>query len=293
MKTADLELTTRSCCIYGLPGGSDTEIDDAFLTIFASALDTSNPNSLFSRNIKSETKLVSGKKVKVLIADDVDISIRILTTMRKVLGDFKHSQDPANNPSFLHFGVGDFYHRSCIPVRSNINNKGKLIAQEVPWINHCTVRLNRHTSEIFLLATTTPDISAQLKIKELQPYVRIEVGTQFGQMIEMSNFKFRPVKARKPRTRPTHDPNIHLQDSVSTHEDMITSRDSSADSRTSTHSFTAPTRPTSGTRGRHNNKAHLQTGRSTTPKPKAVQGGPDDIANATSKKASNGKELKL
>ena len=52
MKAADLELSTRSCCIYGLPGTSDTEIDDAFLAIFSSALETSNPNSPFNRNIK-------------------------------------------------------------------------------------------------------------------------------------------------------------------------------------------------------------------------------------------------
>ena len=106
MKAADPELSTRSCCIYGLPGTSDTEIDDAFLAIFSSALGTADPNSPFNKNIKSEIKLVSGKKVKVLIADDVNTSINILTIMRKVVGDFKHST--ANNPSFLNVGVGDF-----------------------------------------------------------------------------------------------------------------------------------------------------------------------------------------
>ena len=95
---------------------------------------------------------------------------------------------------FRHVGVGDFYHRSLIPARSAISNKGKLISQAVSWINHCSVRLNRHTSDIYLIATTTPEIAADLKLKGLQTYVKIEIGTQFGKLMELTQFNFRPIK---------------------------------------------------------------------------------------------------
>ena len=149
-------------------------------------------------------------------------------------------------------------------------------------MNYCSIRFNRHNPEIFLLANTSPEISNQLKLAEKQTYVKIDVGTELGQLMEMGNFNFRSAKTRRSRPTP-EDPSI-LKDSISTHSDMD-SRDSSNDSHNPGFPFTQPSLPSS-TRGGAANRAR---GRAPTPKRKAGQTNPADVLNAVSKKSSLGK----
>ena len=277
MKPVDLEVSSRSFCVYGLPGTSDTEINDAFTSIFSIATGTSEP----IKDIKSEITGAPGKKVKIFTAIDVNTAINTLTLMRKVVSDYK--LNPDRTSPFSKMGVGDYFYRSCIPVRSSLHSKGRLITQEVPWVNYCSIRFNRHNPEIFLLANTSPEISNHLKLAEKQTYVKIDVGTQLGQLMEMGNFNFRPAKTRRSRPTP-EDPSI-LKDSISTHSDMD-SRDSSTDSRNPGFPFTQPSLPSS-TRGGAANRAR---GRAPTPKRKAGQTNPADVLNAVSKKSSLGKD---
>ena len=276
MKSVDLEISSRSFCVYGLPGISDTEINDAFTSIFSIAPGTSEP----IKDIKSEITGAPGKKVKIFTAIDVNTAINTLTLMRKVVADYKLSPDKTS--PFSKMGVGDYFYRSCIPVRSSLHSKGRLITQEIPWVNYCSIRFNRHNPEILLLANTSPEISNQLKLAEKQTYVRIDVGTELGQLMEMGNFNFRSAKTRRPKPTP-EDPSI-VKDSISTHSD---SRDSSNDSRKSGFSFTEPILPSS-TRGGANRG---RQGRPSTPKRKAgPQINPADVVNAVSKKSSLGKD---
>mgnify|MGYP002629803822 CR=1 FL=1 len=276
MKSVDLEISSRSFCVYGLPGISDTEINDAFTSIFSIAPGTSEP----IKDIKSEITGAPGKKVKIFTAIDVNTAINTLTLMRKVVADYKLSPDKTS--PFSKMGVGDYFYRSCIPVRSSLHSKGRLITQEIPWVNYCSIRFNRHNPEILLLANTSPEISNQLKLAEKQTYVRIDVGTELGQLMEMSNFNFRSAKTRRPKPTP-EDPSI-VKDSISIHSD---SRDSSNDSRKSGFSFTEPSLPSS-TRGGANRG---RQGRPSTPKRKAgPQINPADVVNAVSKKSSLGKD---
>ena len=276
MKSVDLEISSRSFCVYGLPGISDTEINDAFTSIFSIAPGTSEP----IKDIKSEITGAPGKKVKIFTAIDVNTAINTLTLMRKVVADYKLSPDKTS--PFSKMGVGDYFYRSCIPVRSSLHSKGRLITQEIPWVNYCSIRFNRHNPEILLLANTSPEISNQLKLAEKQIYVRIDVGTELGQLMEMSNFNFRSAKTRRPKPTP-EDPSI-VKDSISIHSD---SRDSSNDSRKSGFSFTEPILPSS-TRGRANRG---RQGRPSTPKRKAgPQINPANVVNAVSKKSSLGKD---
>ena len=276
MKSVDLEISSRSFCVYGLPGISDTEINDAFTSIFSIAPGTSEP----IKDIKSEITGAPGKKVKIFTAIDVNTAINTLTLMRKVVADYKLSPDKTS--PFSKMGVGDYFYRSCIPVRSSLHSKGRLITQEIPWVNYCSIRFNRHNPEILLLANTSPEISNQLKLAEKQTYVRIDVGTELGQLMEMSNFNFRSAKTRRPKPTP-EDPSI-VKDSISIHSD---SRDSSNDSRKSGFSFTEPSLPSS-TRGGANRG---RQGRPSTPKRKAgPQINPANVVNAVSKKSSLGKD---
>ena len=276
MKSVDLEISSRSFCVYGLPGISDTEINDAFTSIFSIAPGTSEP----IKDIKSEITGAPGKKVKIFTAIDVNTAINTLTLMRKVVADYKLSPDKTS--PFSKMGVGDYFYRSCIPVRSSLHSKGRLITQEIGWVNYCSIRFNSDNPEIFLLANTSPEISNQLKLAEKQTYVRIDVGTELGQLMEMSNFNFRSAKTRRPKPTP-EDPSI-VKDSISIHSD---SRDSSNDSRKSGFSFTEPSLPSS-TRGGANRG---RQGRPSTPKRKAgPQINPADVVNAVSKKSSLGKD---
>ena len=75
MKPADLEVSSRSFCVYGLPGTSDTEINDAFTSIFSIATGTSEP----IKDIKSEITGAPGKKLMIFTATDVNTAINTLT----------------------------------------------------------------------------------------------------------------------------------------------------------------------------------------------------------------------
>ena len=277
VKAVDLEISSRSFCVYGLPGISDSQINDAFISIFSIAPGTVEP----IKDINSEITGASGKKVKIFTAIDVNTAINTLALMRKVVADYK--QSPDKTPSFSKMGVGDYFYRSCIPVRSSLHSKGRLITQEIDWVNYCSIRFNRNNPEIFLLANTSPEISNQLRLAEKQTHVRIDVGTELSQLMERGNFNFRPKKARRPRPTPD-DPSI-VKDSISIHSDRE-SRDSSNESRQSGFSFTEPSLPTTrggANRGRGRNPV--------TPKRKAApQINPGDVLNAVAKKSSFGKD---
>ena len=75
MKPVDLEVSSRSFCVYGLPGTSDTEINDAFTSIFSISTGTSEP----IKDIKSEITGAPGKKLMIFTATDVNTAINTLT----------------------------------------------------------------------------------------------------------------------------------------------------------------------------------------------------------------------
>ena len=118
-------------------------------------------------------------------------------------------------------------------------------------------------------------------------HVRIDVGTELGQLMEMANFNFRSTKTRRPK--PIHeDPSI-LKDSIIIHSDRD-SRDSSNESRKSGFSFTEPSRPPSVTGGGANRGRQGRTPLATPKRKAAPQISPGDVLNAVSKKSSLGKE---
>ena len=284
MKAADLEVTTRSFCVYGLPGTSDSEIDAAFTSIFSIATATSEP----IKDTRSEITGAPGKKLKIFTATDVNTAINTITLMRKIVSDYK--ANPDRSALFSKLGVGDYYYRSCIPVRSALHSKGRFITEDVPWVNYCSIRLNRNNPEIFLLANPPPDIANRLKAAEKQTHVKIDVGTQLSQFMEMNNFNFRPAKNR--RSRPALEDPTTPKDSISTPEDgdsdNMQSRDSSTDSRNPGLSF-AQTIVPSSTRGGASIRARGRASRASTPKRKAGQTNSAEALNVVSKKSSLGK----